>query len=197
MTKEEERSYPREIQCGDEAVVLRYMTRDDEADLDAFAQSLPNHDLLFLRRDITQPKVLKAWLNAIEESSITSLIATRANEVVGCSAIVTDSLAWSSHVGELRVLVSPSMRSKGLGRHIIQESFIIAITLGLEKLVAQMTADQSGAINVFESLGFRAEALLRDHVKDRSHQSHDIVILSHDVAKFQAQMEAYGLTEAF
>ncbi len=136
-------------------------------------------------------------MNAVEEGAIKSLVALYDGQVVGCSAIVTDSLAWSSHVGELRVLVGPDMRSKGLGRHLIQESFLIAIHLGLEKLVAQMTADQSGAISVFESLGFRAEALLRDHVKDRSHQPHDIVILSHDVAKFHAQMEAYGLTEAF
>jgi hypothetical protein len=45
-------------------------------------------------------------------------------------------------------------------------------------------------------MGFRGEALLRDHVKDRSGTKHDLVILSHDVARFQSQMEAYGLGEA-
>ena len=45
--------------------------------------------------------------------------------------------------------------------------------------------------------GFKAEALLRDHVCDNSGQKHDIVILSHDVAEFQAKMEQYGLTDAF
>jgi hypothetical protein len=67
----------------------------------------------------------------------------------------------------------------------------------VEKLTAQMTADQRGALAVFESMGFRGEALLRDHVKDRDGVKHDLVILGHDVARFQAQMQVYGLTEAF
>jgi hypothetical protein len=50
---------------------------------------------------------------------------------------------------------------------------------------------------VFEGLGFRGEALMRDHVRDRDGTKYDIVILSHDVAEFGSQMEAYGLTEAF
>ena len=60
-----------------------------------------------------------------------------------------------------------------------------------------MTADQRAAITVFEDLGFRPEALLRDHVRDASGQKHDIVILSLDVAAHQAKMELYGLPEAF
>ena len=67
---------------------------------------------------------------------------------------------------------------------------------GSAKMVAQMTVDQRGAIGVFEGLGFRAEALLHDHVKDRDGRTHDIVILSHDVAKFQSQMAAYGVVQA-
>jgi hypothetical protein len=38
----------------------------------------------------------------------------------------------------------------------------VALGLGVEKLTAQLTADQRGALTVFESMGFRGEALLRD-----------------------------------
>src|SRR4029077_20358705 len=107
-----------------------------------------------------------------------------------------DDLSWSRHVGELRVIVEAAMRGQGLGQNLAQESFALALDLGLEKLMAQMTVDQRGAIGVFEGLGFRAEALLHNHVKDREGVTHDIVILSHDVARFQSQMAAYGLTEA-
>ena len=48
----------------------------------------------------------------------------------------------------------------------------------------------------FEGLGFKAEALLRDHVQDKAGQKHDIVVLGHNVAQVQAQMEAYGLPGA-
>jgi len=59
-----------------------------------------------------------------------------------------------------------------------------------------MTVDQTGGIAIFEGLGFRAEALLRDHVKDLSGKTHDIVVLGHNVAQVRAQLEAYGLPEA-
>ena len=48
-----------------------------------------------------------------------------------------------------------------------------------------------------EGLGFRSEALFRNHVKAADGCKHDIVLLSHEVARVQSQMEAYGLTEAF
>ena len=60
-----------------------------------------------------------------------------------------------------------------------------------------MTVDQRSAIAVFQALGFRPEALLSKHVKDWQGVTHDLVVLSHDVAQFEAQMRAYGVTEAF
>ena len=59
-----------------------------------------------------------------------------------------------------------------------------------------MTVDQTGAIAIFEGLGFKAEALFHDHVRDSAGKKHDIVVLAHNVAQFRAQMEAYGLPEA-
>jgi RimJ/RimL family protein N-acetyltransferase len=189
--------FPRVLELAGGDVELRMMTPADEAAVMTFARELPAHDLLFLRRDITQPKVLSAWTKELEAGTITSLVAMRDGRVLGCSAVVRDEHSWSPHVGELRVLLSPDLREKGLGRTLIQESFIVALAQDLEKLTAQMTADQQAAIAVFEGIGFRAEALLRDHVRDRNGEKHDIVILSHDVAEFQAKMDQYGIKDAF
>lgn len=189
--------YPRTVELASSQIELRLMTAADEQAVLEFARTLPAHDLLFLRRDITQPKVLSAWIRELEAGSITSLLALREGKLLGCSAVVRDEHSWSPHVGELRVLLRPEQREKGLGRALIQESFLLALSQGLEKLTAQMTADQQAAIAVFEGLGFRAEALLRDHVQDGSGTKHDIVILSHDVAEFQAKLAQYGLKEAF
>ena len=191
------RAYPRTMSCVGGDIEFRLLTEADEPAVLAFAQALPAHDLLFLRRDIGQPKVVAAWLEATRNGAIVTVLATRGGAVVGCATIVRDELSWSRHVGELRVIVAPDLRGVGLGQKLTQECFAIALETGLEKLMAQMTVDQVGAIAVFEGLGFRAEALLHDHVKDRDGKTHDIVILSHGVAKFQAQQDAYGLNEAF
>jgi RimJ/RimL family protein N-acetyltransferase len=157
---------------------------------------LPTHDLLFLPRNISQPKVLSAWINEIERGDITSLLALKGGAVVGCGTLVTDSRSWSPHVGEIRMVVSLDVRGKGVGRSLSQETFALALGAGLEKLSVQMTVDQQAAIALFESLGFKAEALLRDHVRDAAGKKHDIVVLGHNVAQVQAQMEAYGLPGA-
>jgi RimJ/RimL family protein N-acetyltransferase len=178
-------------------VELSRLVSGDEADLLDFARALPVHDLLFLSRDIQEPKVISAWLKSIENGEIASVVARKDGQIIGTTAIVTNKHSWSSHVGEIRVLVGKSARDIGLGRLLIQESFLIGLDLGLEKLTAQMTVDQDGAIKVFEEMGFRTEALLKDHVKDREGTKHDLIILGHDVERFSAQMQAYGLDEAF
>lgn len=194
---ESSRNYPRELALKDGPITLRHLTtRDREAAL-AFARALPPHDLLFLRRDITRPEVIDVWLEGIARGRITSVLAERSGAVQGYATVDRGELSWSPHVAELRVLVAATMRGNGLGHMLTQEAFALALGMGIEKIIAQMTLDQKGARAVFEGMGFRPEALLRDHVRDRDGRKHDLLILSHDVAKFQAQMDAYGIARAF
>ena len=196
MSGAEQRAYPRTVRAGDAEVVLRAMEPRDDAAVLAFARDLPAHDLLFLPRDITQPKVIDAWSAENARGTLTTLLAVSGDAVVGCATIVRDPLSWSPHVGELRVVVARDARGRGLGRILTEDATALAIAAGVEKIVAHMTADQAGAIEVFETMGYRAEALLRDHVRDRDGTKHDLVILSHDVAAFRARMAAYGVDEA-
>ena len=196
MNASESRSYPLHVATEAGDIEFRMMAPADEAAVLAFAQALPMHDLLFLPRNISEPKVLSAWIKEIERGSIISLLALKSGKVVGCGTIVRDLLSWSPHVGEIRMVVSSDVRGLGVGRALSQETFALALGVGLEKLQVQMTVDQTGAIAIFEGLGFKAEALLRDHVRDAAGRKHDIVVLGHNVAQVRAQMEAYGLPDA-
>jgi L-amino acid N-acyltransferase YncA len=187
--------YPLTLDLGGQSVELALMSGEDRELTSSFAESLPPRDLLFLSRDIQEPKVVDAWMRQIEAGEIYSLIAKIDGEVAGTAAIVIDKLSFSAHVGELRVLVGERARATGLGRRLIQEAFLIGVELGLEKLTARMTLDQDAAIKVFEEMGFRQEALFRDHVKDREGQKHDLMIMSQDVQGFMSQLQAYGLDE--
>jgi GNAT superfamily N-acetyltransferase len=192
----ETRSYPRHVKTGGGDIEFRLMSRADEAAVLAFAQKLPTHDLLFLPRNISQPKVLSAWINEIDRGAITSLLAVKGDTVVGYGTLVRDPHSWSPHVGEIRMVVSLDVRGQGVGRALWQETFALALGAGLEKFSVQMTVDQQAAVALFESLGFKAEALLLDHVRDVDGKKHDIVVLGHNVAQVRAQMEAYGLPGA-
>jgi len=192
----EQHSFPRHARTDAGEIEIRLMTRADEAVVLDFARKLPTHDLLFLPRNISEPKVLSAWISEIERGAFTSLLAIDNGRVVGCGTLVHDPHSWSPHVGEIRMVVSLDVRGQGIGRALSLETFALAPSAGLEKLSVQMTVDQQAAIALFESLGFKAEALLRDHVCDVDGKKHDIVVLGHNVAQFGAQLEAYGVPGA-
>lgn len=172
---------------------IRRFRPDDRDKVIAFAATLPEHDLLFLSRDVREPRVVAAWLNAIDEGEIDSLIAEDDGEIVATAALVRDPLGWSAHVGEVRLLVAPGRRGSGLGSDLLQGIFMIAQQRGLAKLTARMTVDQTGSIALFEGVGFRAEAMLNDQVRGTDGESHDIAILSYDAARVAARHEAIGI----
>jgi len=196
MSSTERRSYPRRVATEGGEIEFRLMGPADEAAVLAFARDLPVHDMLFLPRNISEPKVLTAWIKEIERGAITSLLVVHQGRVVGCGTLVRDPLSWSPHVGEIRMVIAKDVRGLGIGRALSQETFALALASGLEKLIVQMTVDQTAAIAIFEGLGFKAEALLRDHVRDRDGHYHDIVVLGHNVAQVRAKLEAYGLPAA-
>src|SRR5438874_13695847 len=110
----ETRSYPRHVKTDAGEIEFRLMARADESAVLAFAQKLPTHDLLFLPRNISEPKVMSAWVKEIERGAITSLLAIRDGKVVGCGTVVRDPHSWSPHVGEMRNVVSTDVRGQGV-----------------------------------------------------------------------------------
>jgi L-amino acid N-acyltransferase YncA len=176
--------------------VRRFEDRDRDA-MVAFAAGLPEHDLMFLGRDLRHPRVVEAWLEAIGEGWIDSLVAedSESGALLGTAALVRDPLSWSAHVGEVRLLVAGDRRRAGLGRDLLEGVFAIAAERDLAKLTARMTPDQVGSVMLFESLGFRGEALLKDQVRNAAGECHDVVILSQDIGRSAARHRAFGFEE--
>ncbi|WP_043130071.1 GNAT family N-acetyltransferase [Sphingomonas phyllosphaerae] len=158
---------------------IRRFEERDRLPMQAFARGLPEHDLLFLGRDLRQPRVIAAWLAAIADGWIDGLVAEDEGALVGTAALVRDPLSWSAHVGEIRLLVAPDRRGSGLGGDLLQAVMQIADARDVAKLTVAMTADQTGTLALFEGLGFVAEARLCDHVRDGAGRAHDLLVLAH------------------
>ena len=177
-------------------LTVRPMAADDRSAVLAFADGLPDHDLLFLRRDIREADVVDQWIAEIESGQMTTLLALADGELIGYASIDRSQLQWSSHVAEIRVVISDSARAKGLGRLLVEQAFQAAVAAGIEKVVARMTPDQKGAVAAFEGLGFRPEGLMRNHVRDLSGEKHDLLVMGLDIVALHGTLEGYGLDEA-
>jgi len=175
-------TYPKSITLPDGAIVeIALMDTGDRDAVLAFANSLSEEDLLFLRVDITQPEVVDEWMSNMKAGRSVSLAAYDGDGLIGYATVHRNAAPWTRRVGEIRVNVNQNYRARGLGKNLTSEIFAVARGLGLKKLMANMTSDQHGAQSAFRRLGFVPEALLADYVEDRKGTPRDLVIMSYDI----------------
>ena len=151
---------------------------------------LSERDLTLIKEDLTDPDAVRAWAGRPGQQ----WVALDGSDIVGYAAVRTLP-EWSNHVGELRLVVDPARRSGGVGRTLARYALVEALRAGHRKLVVELAADQENALAMFSSLGFVGEALLRDHIRDRDGEFHDLVMLAHFVDGTWAGMDAIGLTD--
>jgi ribosomal protein S18 acetylase RimI-like enzyme len=98
-------------------------------------------------------------------------------------------------VGEVRVIVDPDHRGRGIGRALARRAVIDAIDLEVTKMVVEVIADQEPTVALFRSLGFDPEALLTDHVRDRAGEVRDLMILAQRVEEQWSSMVVAGIAD--
>jgi len=161
------------------------MTAQDRAAFQAFIKKQPEDDLFFLMMDLAAPEGLARKFGGIEAGQDITVLAEQDGKLLGYGSLHHGETRWFRHLGEIRLLVAPNHRSRGLGKVLAQEVFSIARELGLRKIVARMASGQMGARRLFENLGFQIEALLADWVIDRHGKTQDLVLMSYDVSGFR------------
>jgi RimJ/RimL family protein N-acetyltransferase len=199
MTTAEPRAqpYPHTLTLRHEHTVqVRPMEVTDADALHTFFCRIPEEDLLFLRRDVTNREVIESWALDVAAGQTFTLLAEAHGQVVGEASVHRSRAPWSGHVGEIRVVVDATHRRVGLGSALVQAIFLEALRLGIEKIVAEMTPDQTAAINVFQKLGFQPEGLFRAHVRDRTGAKRDLIVMAHEVSAAGTLLAHYGVAEA-
>ena len=170
---------------------IRRLTTGDEVALTRFVSRIPEGDRTFFKEDVLDAEVVTTWVHRDEARSL----AIEAGEVVGTVAVIPLQ-GWSSHVGEVRVIVDPQYRRRGIGRALARYAVFEALGLGLRKMVVEVIADQAATVGMFQSLGFEPEALLRDHVCDDEGGLHDLMLLAHSVEESYASLTATGIADS-
>jgi ribosomal protein S18 acetylase RimI-like enzyme len=171
---------------------IQELTADRCDALLRFFAGLPEGDLTFIKEDVTDPETVRSWAGG--EGPGGRWVALDGDEVAGYVA-VRPLPGWSDHVGEIRLVVSPARRGSGLGRELARRALVEAVGAGLSKLVVEIVAEQGAALALFTDLGFTGEALLTDHIRDRSGQLRDLMVLAHHVETTWSGMDTVGVVD--
>ena len=159
----------------------------------AFFERIPEGDRTFFKEDVLDADAVAAWAGDHRSQRIVAVADD--GSVVGYVAIIP-GVGWSSHVGELRLVVDPARRRSGLGRLLARRGLLGAMEAGLDKVYVEVVADQTAAVAMFDAIGFEGEALLRGHVRDRSGELRDLLVLSHAIDDNRALMATTGIDDA-
>lgn len=171
---------------------VRPLAPEHVAPLQEFFQRVPDSDHNSFAEDVLEPGLVEGWLR--ESRPRRAVAIDDDGSVIGYVAVLPQ-VGWSSHVGSLRVVVDPAARGRGVGRALARAGLLASFEMGLTKTVVEVVADAVPAIGMFQGLGYEPEALLRDHVRDKAGDKHDLVVLAHSVEGTWSGMASAGLED--
>jgi L-amino acid N-acyltransferase YncA len=165
-------------------ISFRLMVPEDRDEVLRFVNSLPETDLFYLMNDVRDPAAMNRWTQGLRDHLAYTVLAESGGQLLGYGSLFLGRMRWTRHLGEIRIMVGSSQRSRGLGKMLAHEIFAVAHDLGLRRIIARLTAAQVPARHMFQRLGFHIEALLADCVIDEDGRTDDLVIMSYDVSGF-------------
>jgi RimJ/RimL family protein N-acetyltransferase len=170
-------------------IILRPMQKGDGEKLHQFFEKLEPKAKLFLKDDVADSNVTKEWEDNLDFSSVVPILAFRDDEIIGDATLHRDLHGWSRHVAEIRMVTAHDVRKQGLGLLLARELYFLAQKLHVDKVIAEAMDSQEGAIRVFEKLGFKQEAVLKNAVMDLEGKKHNLVFLTQDIAVLWRKIE--------
>jgi ribosomal protein S18 acetylase RimI-like enzyme len=174
-----------------DTIEITTFSATDVDDVWAFFQRLPEGDRTFVKEPVTELDAVWAWAG---DSAALRSVARLGGDVVGYVAVFP-GVGWSRHVGELRLVVDPTVRRRGIGQRLARHALRVAVEASLTKVVVEVVAVQESTIALFTQLGFRAEALLEDQVQDPAGNYADLIVLANRTDADWSLLATVGLDD--
>ena len=162
-------------------IEIRPLEADDEKSLLSFFKNLPQPEVMFFKRRVSDPEVIKSWCENIELDSRLPLLALHEGKVVAISSLLQNKGGWKRHIGRISQSILPKYRQKGIAGKLVQELVDVARMAGLQKVEAEFIDKQEGGQKLFALLGFTHLLRLEDYVQDMQAINHDYVLMGMDL----------------
>ena len=161
-----------------EQVIIRPLQPGDKDALLSFFLRVPEEDRFYLNSDVASPEVIAEFTERIDLTQAIPLVAETEDRILADATLHRSRRAARRHVGEIRVVVEPEYRRRGLGVRLIHELIQIGRDLDLHSLVFELVSGhQQDAIQAAMGAGFEEVAVLRGRVLDIQGNPQDLIIL--------------------
>jgi L-amino acid N-acyltransferase YncA len=121
----------------------------------------------------------------VDYSRAIPLLALMGDRIIADGTLHHRRAGARRHVGEVRVVVDPEYRNKGVGRGILHKLIELAKDRDVDALVFEAVADkEAAAIRTAQVLGFNTAAVLKNHVMDMDGSTHDLIVMEFRFPEF-------------
>lgn len=171
--------YPKEVILRDgTGVTLRPVEEADARALCRLFDRIPEHDRWFLDEDVRDPQVMENWMSMEERGKGFSIASILEGRILGLATLHRTHFGSKSHIGEIEISVDPEFRERHLATWMLLELINLAMSAELEILAMYLAENRDSALlGSLKRLGFNAEAVLRNFLKDREGNLHNMVIM--------------------
>ena len=157
---------------------IRPMVPEDRDALLEFFRGIPEEDRFYLKEDVTDANVIARWAENLDYGRALPLLAIKDGRIVADATLHQNRAGARRHVGDVRIVVAPDYRGKGIGRGLIHKLAEIARDKGITKLMFELVTEKEEAAKRTAIIqGFTPVAVLKDHVRDIDGRTHDVMLM--------------------
>ena len=172
-------AYPKALQVtGDGAITVRPMVATDADALLTFFRRVPDSERYFLKDDVASEGVIGTWSRHLDYDRALPLLALDGDRVCADGVLIRHRGNARSHYAEVRIVVDPEYRDRGLGTALLKELIDIAWDAEIESVQGEFVKGmQDDALSAIKALGGVESGMLSDAYRDESGHQYDLVFL--------------------
>ena len=172
-------AYPTQIDLGHtKSITVRPMVAEDAGALLEFFRRVPDEERYFLKDDVVSQAVIDGWARHLDYDRALPLLAFDGDRVCADAVLIRHRGNARNHYAEVRVVVDPALRGRGLGRALLKELCDIAWDAEIEFAQGEFVEGvQDEALVAVRELGGVDVGAIRDAYRDLSNHPHDMVVL--------------------
>ena len=179
-------AFPKVVQLRDGSrAMLRLMTSADGRQLHEFFLRIPQEDRRYLKDDVTSRELIERWTRELDYARVLPLLCEIDGILVSDASLHRSRDPNRPNAAEVRIVVDPAVRNKGLARQMLIELIALARQRDLEHIFFELApSGEAAAVRQAERLGFVGIAQFFHQRRDQLGEFMDVLVLEFRLREF-------------